>query len=284
MTSMMAALARGLHRQLHAPPWILDDPYALSLVGPGWRDLYAALTKAFREPLRDEGIGFITVRSRYAEDRLVEGSFSQYVVLGAGLDSFAWRRPDLLGALRVFEVDHPATQAWKQSRAADLSLPTADNHVFVPLDFETQTLREGLDAAEFDWSAPTLFSWLGVISYLTTDAVKATLDNLRDCAAGSEIVLSYSPTAEFFDDHGREFQDVLIRLASASGEPIQNLGSPDEAEEIFTGCGLQVIEHLTPEEIHDRFFATRPDGLRPYTVERLLTAAIGAENERTSHA
>ena len=125
-------------------------------------------------------------------------SFStQYVMLGAGLDSFAWRRPDLLGQLRVFEVDHPASQAWKLQRVDDLGLPTHEHHVFVAVDFEVQSLRDGLDAAGFDWSQPTMFSWLGVIVYLTMDAVESTLRTVAECRSGSEVVFEYVLTEEF---------------------------------------------------------------------------------------
>jgi methyltransferase (TIGR00027 family) len=132
------------------------------LVGPEWPRISAARSALHREPILREAGAWVVVRSRYTEDRLLGGRFTQYVILGAGLDSFAWRRPDLLHSLRVFEVDHPATQAWKHQRMAVLALPINDRHIFAPVDFETETIRGGLDAAGFDWSQPTMFSWLGV--------------------------------------------------------------------------------------------------------------------------
>lgn len=273
-TAKIAAIARGQHRLLHRPPWVLDDPLALPLAGPGWQDLYAALSAAFREPVREEGIAFLVARSRYAEDRLATGTFSQYAILGAGLDTFAWRRPDALEAVRVFEVDHPATQAWKRERAELLALPASDRHVLAPVDFETQTLRDGLDASGFDWSASTLFSWLGVVAYLTTDAIEATLRAVAGSAAGSEIVMSYAPTEPFRDEIGEEFMATMKRVADDAGEPLLTFLAPPDAEELVARCDLMVADHPDRGALHDRYFADRDDGLTPYTAERVMTAAV----------
>jgi methyltransferase (TIGR00027 family) len=274
-TAKIAAIARGQHRLLHRRPWIFDDPFALPLAGPGWQELYAALSAIFRDPVREEAIAFVgCARPRYAEDRLAAGTFNQYVILGAGLDSFAWRRPDALSILRVFEVDHPATQAWKQERAALLALPTSDGHVFAPIDFERQTLQDGLDSSEFDWFAPTLFSWLGVTAYLTTHAVEATLRAVAETAAGSEIVLSYATTEEFRDEIGDEFIATMKQVAADSGEPLVTFLSPTDAEELVGRCGLEVVDHPDRTALHDRYFADRDDGLTPYTAERVMTAVV----------
>lgn len=149
-TAMFTAILRGQHRQTHAQPWVFDDPYALSLVGPGWPGINAQLLALFGETIFEELIGMMCCRARYVKERLTAGRFTQFVILGAGLDSFAWRRPDLLKSLRVFEVDHPASQEWKRERVRTLALPLSDRHVFAPIDFETTTLREGLDAVGFD--------------------------------------------------------------------------------------------------------------------------------------
>jgi methyltransferase (TIGR00027 family) len=271
---MMTATIRGVHRQLHSRPWVLDDPYALPLVGPAWSELHTMLGDVVREPVLRRAIAQIVARSRYVEDRLGD-SFTQYVLLGAGLDSFAWRRPDLLRSLRVFEVDHPATQGWKQERVTALALPTSDRHVFVPVDFETETLRDGLSAAGFDWARPTLYSWLGVTGYLAPDAVEATLRVVSSGAAGSEIVMSYLGTPPFLDEFGAEFLAVLSGLAAQSGEPVDTFFAPSEAEALVERCGLAVVENLDSEELGRRYFAGRPDGLTPLKFERYLTAAVG---------
>lgn len=275
-TAMIVAGARESHRSEDLPPWILDDPYALVLLGPAWIELRARSKARVREPLRRRTRASLVVRSRYAEDRLLNGEFEQYVILGAGLDSFAWRRPDLVGPLRVFEIDHPSTQAWKRSRIESLALPVADDHVFVPIDFETETLQSGLEAAGFDWSRPTLFSWLGVTMYLTTEAIEVTLRTVATCAPRSEIVFSYSVSDAFLDDLGREWQDLATAMVAEVGEPFANLFSPTDAEALVRQCGLHVAEHPTREVLRDRYFSGRTDGLEPGTPERVLAAQVPA--------
>jgi methyltransferase (TIGR00027 family) len=273
-TAKLAALARGQHRLQEKPPWVIDDPYALSLIGPGWEELLAALNAIFPEAVRDEAICFIAARSRYVEDVLAGGTFAQYVILGAGLDSFAWRRPDALAKLQVFEVDHPATQAWKRKRAEVMALPTSDHHVFTPVDFESETLDAGLAAVGFDASVPTLYSWLGVIPYLTMEAIETTLRGLAGAAAGSQVVLTFAVTEEFRDNHGRQFVELLNALAAQSGEPLLTFLSPSEAEELIARCGLEVVEHLDRDALRERYLAGRDDVAPPYTPERVLTAAV----------
>jgi methyltransferase (TIGR00027 family) len=134
----------------------------LSARRPGVARATRAAVSLFPGQVIREIIAAVCTRSRYAEDRLAAGAFAQYVILGAGLDSFAWRRPDLLRSLRVFEVDHPASQAWKLERVRDLALPLSDSQVFVPVDFEAEPLRDALRTAGFDWGQPALFSWTGV--------------------------------------------------------------------------------------------------------------------------
>lgn len=273
-TAKMTAIARGRHRLEDSPPWVLDDPFALPLAGPEWPQIFAEASALFRPQVLREARGFLVGRSRYSEDRLQAGSFHQYVILGAGLDSFAWRRPDALRSLRVFEVDHPAMQAWKRDRAAVLALPQDENHIFAPVDFELDTLRGSLEQVGFDWLQPTMFSWLGVVAYLTTDAIVATLRQISTCAPGSEIVLSYPPDPSFVDEIGLEFRQTLAPVAGSAGEPFETTTSPGEMEELMVGCGLKITEHLTRDDLHDRYFGGRPDGLTPYTNERLLVATV----------
>jgi methyltransferase (TIGR00027 family) len=270
---MMTALGRGLHRQEHAQPWVLDDPFALPLIGPSWPELYAGIGQLVSEPLLRQVAALTVARSRYAEDRL-NSSFTQYVILGAGLDSFAWRRPDLLRSVRVFEVDHPATQDWKRERVAALALPCTDRHVYAPLDFETATLRDALSAAGLDWSRPALYSWLGVTGYLAPGAIEATLEVVAGGVAGSEIVMGYVPTTPFLDNLGAKFLGLFRQLAAQSGEPMDTSFSPSEAEAMAERCGLSVVENIGGQELHEHYFADRSDGLAPLAFERFLTAAV----------
>jgi methyltransferase (TIGR00027 family) len=273
-TAMMAATARGLHR-LETRPWVFDDPFALVLQGPAWRDVRAELVEGLTEPLLRMTGTLLVARGRYTEDRLAAGRFDQYVLLGAGLDSFAWRRPDLLaGGLRLFEVDHPASQAWKRARVAELGLPVHEHHVFVAVDFETDTFAAGLDRAGFDWSARTLFCWVGVTPYLTVPAVEASLRAIAKSAPGSEIALSYLIDRALMEDVGRDFIDRFGRLAAGHGEPFVTELRPEEAETLVRRCGLEVVDHPTRDDIHARYFAGRADGLAPITCEQYLTAVV----------
>jgi O-methyltransferase involved in polyketide biosynthesis len=156
-----------------------------------------------------------------------------------------------------------------------LTLPLSESHVFAPVDFEVKTLADGLDAAGFDWSQPTLFSWLGITVYLTVDALEATLRTVAGCATGSEVVLTYSVTDPFLDELAHEFRRAITPVVVGSGEPFQTRLSPDEAEALICRCRLHVAEHPTRQEFHARYFAQRSDGLTPSTVERLMAASTG---------
>jgi O-methyltransferase involved in polyketide biosynthesis len=271
----------------------------MTLVGEDWPALAAMLTAVFSDTVVAEATAGHAVRCRYAEDQLDLSVHRQYVLLGAGLDSFAWRRPDLLGEpvtdkvdddilfrwrnarrgewfrhLRVFEVDHPATQAWKRSRAAALSLPSYEGQVFASVDFESETLRDGLSAAGFDWTAPTLFSWLGVTMYLTREAIAQTLEVVATCAPKSRIAFTYVPVAQAHDTAGREYLDKMAALASSNNEPFLTLMTEAQAEELVVASGLQVLDHPTRDDLVTRYFAGRPDGLRPSTFERLMVAGV----------
>src|SRR5215469_3828101 len=273
-TAMLAAVARGRLRLEETPPWVLDDAFALVLVGPVWQELRERLASLLPGQVRREASAAVCTRSRYAEDQLAAGTFAQYVILGAGLDSFAWRRPDLLRCLRVFEVDHPASQAWKLERARDLALPLSDAQVFVPVDFEVESVQAALRTAGFDWGQPALFSWTGVAPYLTAQAIESTLRTIAGAAAGSEVVLSYLAEEPILDDVGREFIRIYTPLAASIGEPLQPGWPAIEIERLISRCGLKVIDHPARADLEHRYFAHRVDGLRPYNVEALVTARV----------
>src|ERR1022692_1461687 len=274
-TAAGVAVARGAHRSYDQPPWVLDAPFAPRLVGPQWAEIQAASEAALPEAALRQSRASVVARSRYAEDRLVAGGYRQYVILGAGLDSFAWRRADLIGWLRLFEVDHPASQAWKLARITELGLPARDGHVFAAVDFETESLRDGLSRAGLDWSRPAFFSWLGVVLYLTAEAIDATLQSVSGYCSGSEIVLSYDASDDFLDDAAREMVKIEATLVAATSEPYTTRMSPAQAEALVEAAGLDVVEHLTPQAMYDRYFAGRSDGLRPSAAERLIAARTG---------
>jgi methyltransferase (TIGR00027 family) len=265
----------GLLRLEEMPPWVLDDAFALLLAGPAWRDLRERVSSLFPARVRAEAAAAVCTRSRYAEDRLAAAGLGQYVILGAGLDSSGWRRPDLLRSVTVFEVDHPASQAWKLGRVRELALPVSDSQVFVPVDLEAGPFAGALRAAGFDWGRPALFSWTGVAPYLTGPATESTLRTVAGAAAGSEVVLSYRAEDRVLDDAGQDFIRIYAPLAASLGEPVQPGWPASEIEQLIGRCGLQVADHPARADLEQRYFAGRADGLRPCTVETLVTARVG---------
>jgi methyltransferase (TIGR00027 family) len=227
-TAMIAAMIRAAHLLWDDPPKIFQDPLALGLSGvESASALQATLkamqaeqarrsTPAFAQVLSRYNYAGVLVRQRYAEDELataVERGVEQYVILGAGLDSFAYRRPDLATILRVFEVDHPATQQWKRARLQELSVHLPSNLTFIPLDFEQHTLADGLPAGGHRPELPTFFSWLGVTQYLTAEAVFTTLRYVASLAPGSEIVFQYFLPESLFETR----TDVCWRCGRRGG-------------------------------------------------------------------
>ncbi|MVU83844.1 SAM-dependent methyltransferase [Nocardia sp. ET3-3] len=273
-TAMFAAISRGLFRLETAAPWVLDDVLALVLVGPGWRELRERYDPMFPESVRLEARAAVCTRSRYAEDRLGAGGFGQYVILGAGLDSFAWRRPDLVGSVTVFEVDHPASQGWKLERVRELGLPVSESQVFVPVDFEAEPVRDALGAAGFDWGEPAMFCWTGVAPYLTAQAIESTLRMVAAAAPGSEVVFSYLAEDAALDDAGAEYARIYTPIAASVGEPLQPGWPVSEIEKLVSRCGPKVVDHPTRADLQQRYFADRTDGLRPYTFETLVAARV----------
>jgi methyltransferase (TIGR00027 family) len=269
------AAARALHRE-EPPPWVLDDQLALALAG----DEGASITRSMRDELSAEDLltfsRWMCVRARLAEDvveRAVAAGTGQYAILGAGLDSFAYRRPDLLGRLRVFEVDHPASQAWKRERLADLGVDLPASLVFAPVDFETQTLRAGLETAGFDFAAGAVFSWLGVTMYLTLAAIEATLETVAACPPGSRIVLTYNLPLSALDGQGRAIGSRMSRSAGDVGEPWLSFFTPAEAEALLRRYGFAKVDHFGPAEAIRTYFAGRPD-VRLGMPQRLLVATV----------
>jgi methyltransferase (TIGR00027 family) len=242
------------------------------LVGPTWPDSAAAIRAIVPSPVFRRAHAFLQVRSRYPEDRLAQSPYEQYVALCAGLDSFAWRRPDLLRKLRFFEVDHPATQDWKRARASSLGLPIVPGHVFVPVDLDHSDLATALSQFGFDWSVPTLFSWVGATMYLEAAAIAATLAVVSRCASGSEIALSYNLTSEFMDESGRQFLHAITPKLADQNEPVRNGFSPTEVEALVSNAGLNLMDHPTSAQLTERYCAGREDDLKPLQLERLLAA------------
>jgi methyltransferase (TIGR00027 family) len=262
-TAYKVALRRAAH-QLFDQPKVLDDPLALAIVGAEAAEKLHASPKERQQPVARAFRAFMAARSRYAEDQLtkaVEHGVAQYVVLGAGLDTFAYRNPHSAN-LRVFEVDHPATQAWKLERllAAGIAIPPSLR--FVPVDFERQTLAAGLKEGGFDSGSPAFFSWLGVTPYLTRESCMATLRFIAQLPRGSGVAFDFAVDPKLLNLRQRLALYVISRRVAAAGEPFQLFFRPTELAEELRNLGFQRTEILGTEEINARYFNGREDGLR----------------------
>jgi len=266
-TAQRVAMRRAMHQVIDGQPKVLDDPIAVAIVGRENLEIEDSMgSRTMR--------AFMVARSRYAEDKLalaVQNGVRQYVVLGAGLDTFAYRNP--FPDVRVFEVDHPATQAWKQERlrAAGIELPK--QFAFVAIDFEKQTLDAELAAAGFTRAQPAFFSWLGVTPYLTRQAFERTVRYIAALPAGSGVAFDFAVERSALGFLERAALDELSRRVTSAGEPFQLFFNPQALEDELKSMGFSEVERLNADEINARYFASRSDKLR---VRGGLGQLIGA--------
>lgn len=271
-TALRVAIRRAAH-QIADPPPVLHDPIAVRLVGSAYeKDLERAMHKVGRD-FR----AFMAARSRYAEDHLAEAvkrGVGQYVVLGAGLDTFAYRNP--FPGLRVFEVDFPATQEWKRGMLLDAGIEPPENVTYVALDFEHKTLADGLREAGFEADVPAYFSWLGVVPYLTIDGFRATLHTIAQLPAPSAVSFDYCFPPELLTPERRAVFNTLAERVAAAGEPFQLFFTPDQMESELRQIGFHRIEHMDTDGLNDLYFRDRADGLKlsPVGIGMLATAWV----------
>jgi methyltransferase (TIGR00027 family) len=271
-TALKVAIRRAAH-QLIDLPRVLDDPIAVRLVGNGFaRDMERAMHKVARDFRL-----FMAARSRYAEDRLaatVAQGVNQYVVLGAGLDTFAYRNP--FPSLQVFEVDFPATQQWKRDLLAEADLSIPANLTFVPLDFEHKTLAEGLAEAAFNANSPAFFGWLGVVPYLTLDAFRSTLATIGQLPAGTVVTFDYVFAPDTLSPKRRQVFNTLSERVAAAGEPFRLFFAADELENELHRAGFHRFEQVDSDRLNDLYFKDRADGLKlsPVRIGMLATAWV----------
>jgi len=273
-TAERVALRRATHQLLDTPP-VFVDPLALRILGPVAEaallaDPHAEDTHPWHALLR----AFVAVRARIADEEIArarEGGVTQVVILGAGLDTFAYRQPESTD-LRVFEVDHPATQAWKRQRLAEAAIPVPDMLTFVPVDFERTALPNALAEAGFALDLPAVFSWLGVTPYLERTAIEATLGFVAARPAGSAIVFDYGIAPECLSAGERLAYEALARRVERAGEPFRSTFDPQALAALLHRLGFPSIDDATPAEINARYFAGRADGLRVGTLGRIVIA------------
>jgi methyltransferase (TIGR00027 family) len=272
-TAVRVALWRAMHVLLDPPPHVLEDEIGLQLAAPddGWRrrpDMDPRATSGYRAA--------IVARARFIEDLVVEQAdhgVAQYVVLGAGLDTFAQRRPEIASRLRVFEVDQPGPQAWKRQRLTELGYGIPDWLRLVPVDFEaSEPWWQHLPAAGFDPGQPAVVVSTGVTMYLTKDATRATLRQIAGLAPGSTLAMTFLLPAELLDDADRSGLQVSEKGARASGTPFISFYTPPEMLTLAREADFKDTRHVPGILLAERYFADRTDGLRPSSGEDLLVA------------
>ena len=272
-TAVRVALWRALHTEVDAPPHVLEDTVGLRLADPpdGWRsrpDMDPVFTSGFRAS--------IVARARFIEDLVEEKAAQgagQFVLLGAGLDTFAQRRPELAARLRVFEVDQPGTQAWKRRRLTELGYGVPEWLRLVPVDFEAgASWPEEAVNAGFDAARPAVVASAGVSMYLTREANAATLRDLATLAPGSTVALTFLLPLDLVDERDRPGWIMSENGARSSGTPFISFFAPQEFLGLARAAGFAGVRHVSGRDLNDRYFAGRPDGLRMSTGEDFLIA------------
>lgn len=274
-SALMVAMQRAAH-QLLDRPLVLDDPTALTILGATSAKALRDDLDKFRHPASSGLRSAVVVRSRLADDlwaEAIEKGICQYVILGAGLDTSAYRRPDV--SSKVFEVDLPATQQWKQACLHEAGIAVPSSLRYVPVDFERVSLAEGLAKANFDADAPAIFSWLGVTMYLDEASVIETLSFIAGCAKGSAVLFEYAMPLSCLPPMIRISMEQLVAQLAERGEPWKSFFEPDELTERLATLGFGSCHSWLPDELNCRYFSDRQDGLRiSATPTRLMLATV----------
>jgi len=275
LTAERVAERRAAHQMLDRPR-VFDDPLAIRMIRP-----HAAGRIREEAQRRDRSAlscylrAFVSMRSRFAEDELARAYASgvrQYVLLGAGFDTFAYRNAH--ADLRVFEVDHPATQAVKRRRLEASGIVVPPTLTFVPVDLTEASLRAALDDAGFDATSPALFAWLGVSMYLSLEDVRTTLGIIGSLARGTCLVFDYAVPPSSLGWIERVFYRLMIGRVARIGEPWKTFLTPDDLVAELARAGLELEEDLGPGAINARYFAGRDDGLKVSSAGRIARACV----------
>jgi methyltransferase (TIGR00027 family) len=270
-TAERVALWRALHVEIDPPPHVIEDEIGLRLVDPdpAWRqrrDMNPRYTGRARAS--------IVARARFIEDLVTEQAdrgVDQYVVLGAGLDTFAQRRSEIASKLEIFEVDLPGPQAWKRRRLRELGFATPEWLHFVPVDFEGAWWEE-LATAGFDASRPAVVASSGVVMYLSKEATATTLARIASLAAGSTLAMSFMLPLDLVEPGERRAIQGAQKGIRASGNLV-SLFAPDELQTLARDAGFKDVQRISAVDLAARYFSGRPDDLRPSSAEELVFAA-----------
>lgn len=275
VTALLAAAARAAHLVVDQAPPLFADTAAYALLGEHAEEFVGHHRAYGDHPLLAGARVGVTTRSHYTEERLasaVRDGMGQYVILGAGLDSYAHRGG---GGIRVFEVDHPSTQQWKRARVEAAGLASADV-TYVPVDLEAEPLTDALLEHGFDPSRPALFSWLGVTMYLTREAIAGTLTAIAAFAPGTEIVLDTMLPAEHRDEAGRLYIDLLAPAFAERGEALRTFLTPEEVTGLLAECGYATLDQVDQRASVDAALWNRADALHPAGLSLLTHARLRA--------
>lgn len=273
-SALRVAMLRAAH-QLLDEPIMFDDPLALPILGKKNEAMVRDDPFQFNDPLSRGMRAAMVGRSRLAEDELalaVKAGVRQYVVLGAGLDTFAFRNPHAKAGLHVYELDHPSTQTWKKAVLNEASIEIPESMSFVGLDFEKDTLAEALQKAGFRSDQPAHFSWLGVCVYLTRDAVFNTLKYVASLPQGSGIAFDYGLERSLLTPIERMIGENLAKYFAEQGEPWKTFFDPASLAEELRRIGFSHIEDFDNKKMNARYFVRRKDGLQTPGGFRMMYA------------
>jgi methyltransferase (TIGR00027 family) len=273
-TATLAAVGRAVHAESESP--LVADHLALGLAGEAGATLMAQLTSQLPEASRQSfGLAF-AIRTRFVEDAVeaaIQAGIGQYVILGAGLDSFAYRRPELSERLKIFEVDRAASQAWKRNRLEKMEVAIPASVAFVPLDHETDDLRAGIVGAGFSLTAPAIVSAIALTQYLAPPAIGRILELVASFAAGSRLVVTYVVPAGELSEMAAAGLAWTMAQAEERGEPFLSLFRPVEFDDLLSRSGFSRVEEVGPRELIQTYLAGRPDA-QLTGIERLATAWV----------
>lgn len=271
-TAIRVALWRALHVLIDPPPHVLTDEIGEKLVGEkDWRQRQD-MGPDFSKSMRASVVGRARFIEDLVEERLKQG-VTQYVILGAGLDTFAQRRPEVASRMQIFEVDQPETQAWKQKRLRETGYSLPDWLHFVPVDFEAgQSWWEQLVASGFDAEKPAIVVSTGVSMYLTRETNFATLQQLAKLAPGSAFAMTFMLSLDLLEGQEKAIMEFVMKRAAESGTPFLSLFSPDDIVALAKQAGFKNAQYVSAKDIYQRYFAQRSDGLNAGNAEAFLVA------------
>lgn len=269
-TAVRTALWRALHARTDAAPHIVEDTVGLKLVAPD-ADWQERPDMKYTKRLRAS----IVARARFIEDLIIEQSkkgITQYVILGAGLDTFAQRRVDTASTLQIFEIDQHATLTWKQQRLIETGFDIPDNLHFVPVDFEKDNWHHQLLKAGFDKNKPAVIACTGVTLYLTKEAITETLQQIATFASGSVLAITFYLPIELMDEEDKQLMEMSLKGAAASGTPMVSFFSPEEVLQFARDAGFKEAKTISTKDMEQLYFENRTDNLVPASGEVFLVA------------